>query len=159
MSEQHTVKDTDPYALLHGKLVAFQREIVSLKQNSREQEEAFRMRENGFLLDLFEIVDALDFLESNMQSRQDSLDKTGRRLMKNIKAIIRKLLRLLASRHIEPLEVSGDSAQMGQCKIVATKIDPKLDNETIIAVQKKGYVDTARNCILRKAEVVTICNK
>ncbi len=159
MNRQHTIKETDLHALLHGKLIAFQREIISLKQHAREQEEAFRIQEHGFLLDLFEIADAFDVLESNMQDRQDSLDKTGRRLMKNTAAIKRKLLRLLASRHIEPLELSADLAQIEQCKVVATKTDLNLDNETIVAVQKKGYIDTVRNIILRKAEVVTVCNE
>ncbi len=68
--------------MLRGKLIAFQREIVSLKQNAREQEEAFGMREHGLLLELFEIADAFDVLESNVQERQDSLDKIGRRLVK-----------------------------------------------------------------------------
>lgn len=151
-------KGTDPYALLHGRLIAFQREIIALKQNITEQEDLFAGREQEFLLDLLEIADAFDVLESNMADRQDSLDKAGRRLVKNLKAIKRKLLRLLASRHIEPLELEGKVAQIGQCKVVSTKTDPTLANETIIAVQKKGYVDTVRDTIVRKAEVVTVCN-
>ena len=152
------VEETDPYTSLFKKLTAFQREIVSLKQNAKEQEESFGRREQDFLLDLLEIADAFDVLESNMQDRQDSLDKTGRRLVKNMNAIKRKLLRLLASRHIEPLELDGKRAQIRQCKVVATKVDPDLDNETIKVVQKKCYIDTECKCILRKAEVVTVCN-
>jgi len=158
MSRQHMEKQTDYHSLLYDKLVVFQREIISLKQKIREQEEAFSKREHDFLFDLLEIADAFDMLEKNMQGKQDSLDKTGRRLVKNMNAIRRKLLRLLASRHIEPLELDTKHAQIGQCRVVATKTDPDLDNKTIIAVQKKAYVDTARNCILRKAEVVTVCN-
>lgn len=159
MSEQHTKKETDPQTSLYGKLVSFQREIISLKQKGKEQEEASGMQERDFLLDLFEVADALDLLESNTQGRQDSLDKTGRRLVKNIKAIKRKLLRLLASRHIEPLQLNSSKALISQCKVVATQADPDSDNETIIVVQKKGYIDTARNAILRKAEVITVSNE
>ena len=159
MSGEYEIKQTDPHALVRSKLIAFQREIAGLKQNAGEQEESFRVREQDFLLNLFEIVDAFDTLESNIRGKQDSLDKTGRRLMKNMNAIKRKLLRLLRSRHIEPLEFSDDQARIEQCKVVATKSDPTRENETIISVEKKGYVDTARNHILRKAEVVTVCNE
>ncbi len=159
MNREHKNKERDPYVLLHGKLTAFQREIVALKQELSDREDAFDRREQTFLLDLLEIADAFDVLESNMAGKQDSLDKTGRRLVKNMKAIKRKLLRLLASRNIEPLELEGSHAQIRQCKVVSTDADPDLDNETIITVQKKGYVDTARGTILRKAEVVTVCNE
>ncbi len=159
MSQQHSEKETDPYTLLYGKLTVFQREIVALKQNITEQEDDSQRREQEFLLDLLEIADAFDVLESNMAGKQDSLDKTGRRLVKNMKAINRKLLRLLASRYIKPLELKGSHAQIGQCKVISTETDPDLANEIIITVQKKGYIDTEHDSILRKAEVVTVCNE
>ncbi len=159
MSQQHSEKETDPYTLLYGKLTAFQRDIVVLKQNITEQKDESHRREQDFLLDLLEIADAFDVLESNMVGKKDSLDKTGRRLVKNMKAIKRKLLRLLASRYIEPLELEGSHAQIGQCKVISTESDPDLVDETIISVQKKGYVDTVHDRILRKAEVVTVCNE
>ncbi len=159
MSGQHKEEGADPYGLLHEQLVAFQREIISLRQNIRQQEEDFRKQEQDFLLDLLEIADAFDTLENNMQGRQISLDKSGRRLMKNIMAIRRKLLRLLASHGVEPLKICSDKARIEECKVVATVVDHTLDNEIIVDVQKKGYVDTVRNIILRKAEVVTVCNE
>ncbi|XOF33249.1 MAG: nucleotide exchange factor GrpE [Candidatus Electrothrix sp. YB6] len=147
-----------PDALVRERLVAFQREIAELRRNSREQEEAFRSREQDLLLSLFEVLDAFDNVERNLQGKEELLGKTGRRLLNNTRAINRKLLRLLRSRQIEPLDLQDSKARMEQCRVVATRPDPERENAEIILVEKKGYVDTAQNQVLRKAEVVTVRN-
>ena len=98
-------------------------------------------------------------LEENLQDLPGPLDKTGPRFIKNIQAIKRKLLRLLSSRQIEPLELVDNKAQVDQCRVIETKKEPAQENEEILFVEKKGYVDRGRNVILRKAEVVTVWNK
>ncbi len=107
---------------------------------------------------LFEVLDAFDNVEKNMRHKQAVLDKTGLRLLKNTRAVNRKLLRLLLSRRIEPLEFRDNKAQIEQCKIIDTQSDPARENEEIISVEKKGYIDIGRKIVLRKAEVVTVCN-
>jgi molecular chaperone GrpE (heat shock protein) len=42
--------------------------------------------------------------------------------------------------------------------IVETRSIPGRANEEILAVLKRGYLDTAHNAVLRKAEVVTVRN-
>lgn len=158
MSKEQRAQQISPNELLREKLIAFQREIADLKRTGREQEEVFLRRERDFQLNLLEVLDAFDNLERNIQDKQDLLDKTGLRFVKNIRAINRKLLRLLRSRQIEPLEFSDNKAQIEQCKVIDTQSDPTRENEEIISVEKKGYVDTAKNIVVRKAEVVTVYN-
>ena len=153
-----TGEQTAPDALLREKLIGFQREIAELKQSNREQKEAAEQREQELLLGLFEVLDAFDNLEKNIQGKEGFLDKTGQRFVKSTRAIQRKLLRLLRSRHVEPLEFPENKARMEQCKIIATQNDPALENEEIISVEKKGYMETECKRVLRKAEVVTVCN-
>ncbi|MCW5203344.1 MAG: nucleotide exchange factor GrpE [Candidatus Electrothrix communis] len=147
-----------PDALLREKLIGFQREIAELKQSNRELEEAAEQQEQALLLGLFEVLDAFDNLEKNIQGKEGILDKTEQRFVKSTRAIQRKILRLLRSRHVEPLEFPENKARIKQCKIIATQNDPALENEEIISVEKKGYMDTERKTVLRKAEVVTVCN-
>ncbi|MCI5165924.1 MAG: nucleotide exchange factor GrpE [Candidatus Electrothrix sp. GM3_4] len=149
---------TAPDALLREKLIEFQREIAELKHVSREQEEAAGQREQELLLGLFEVLDAFDNLEKNIQDKKELLDKTGQRFVKSTRAIQRKLLRLLRSCHVEPLGFPENMARMEQCKVIASQNDPARENEEIISVEKKGYIDTERKKILRKAEVVTVYN-
>ena len=156
MPEQE--QQTAPDVLLREKLIGFQRQIAELKRINREQEEAADQREQELFLGLFEVLDAFDNLEQNIRGREEELGKSGQRVVKSTRAVQRKLLRLLRSRHVEPLEFSQNMAQMEQCKIIATQNDPGRKNEEIISVEKKGYIDTEQKRILRKAEVVTVYN-
>ncbi|MCI5223366.1 MAG: nucleotide exchange factor GrpE [Candidatus Electrothrix sp. AR4] len=158
MSTKQRKKQTSADELLREKLISFQREIAELKRAGREQEEVFLRRERDLFINLFEVLDAFDNLENNIQGKEEFLEKTGRRFVKSTRAVKRKLLRLLRSRHVEPLEFIDNKARMEQCKVIGTENDPGRENEEIISVEKKGYMDTAQNCVLRKAEVVTVCN-
>jgi molecular chaperone GrpE (heat shock protein) len=104
-------KNNSPGELLREKLVAFQREIAELKRLRREEEEACRCRELDLLTELFEVLDAFDSLENNVRRRRQPLDKTSLSLFNNMRAVQRKLLRLLAARHIEPLDLPDHRAK------------------------------------------------
>ncbi|CAK8712215.1 hypothetical protein GCAAIG_01525 [Candidatus Electronema halotolerans] len=147
-----------PDELLREKLVTFQREIAELKRLRREEEEACRCRELDILTELFEVLDAFDSLENNIQRKRQPLDKTSLSLVNNMRAMQRKLLRLLAARNIVPLDLSGRQAKAEQCRIVETKQMPEKEDEEILDVLKKGYIDREENRMLRKAEVVTVRN-
>ncbi|WP_446010324.1 nucleotide exchange factor GrpE [Candidatus Electrothrix sp.] len=147
-----------PDVLLREKLIGFQREIAELKQINKEQKQAAEQGEQKLLLGLFEVLDAFDNLEKNIQDKEESLGKTGQRFVKSTRAVQRKLLRLLRSCHVEPLEFPDNKATMEQCKVIATQHDPARENEEIIAQERKGYINTERKQVLRKAEVVTVYN-
>lgn len=147
-----------PGALLREKLVAFQREIAELKRKAKEQEEASLRREQELFMELFEVLDVFDVIEKNIGKKIGLLDRTSLALLNNMRAVQRKLLRLLGSRRILPLEFAGSKAKMELCRILETRRDPARQNEEILSVEKKGYVDAGRHLVLRKAEVVTVCN-
>ena len=103
-------------------------------------------------------LDVFDNIELHLRRRPEPLDKGGQRLLGSMRAVQRKLLRLLSARQIEPLDLPGRRAQVGLCAVVETKSIPGRENEEILAVLKRGYRDAARDVVLRKAEVVTVRN-
>ena len=149
---------TAPDAFLREKLIGFQREIAELKRINKEREEAADQREQNLFLGLFEVLDAFDNLDKNIRGKEERLDKTGQRFVRGSRAVQRKLLRLLRSCHVEPLQFPDNKARIEQCRIIATQNDPARENEEIISVEKRGYRDTERKRVLRKAEVITVCN-
>lgn len=150
--------DNNPGELLRKKLVIFQREIAELRQKTREQQEASLRRENELIMELLEVLDIFDALEKNLGKKKEPLDRTSLALVNNLRAVHRKLLRLLGSRQILPLDLAGRKARMDICRILETRHDPSRKNEEILSVEKKGYFDAERNLVLRKADVVTVCN-
>lgn len=143
---------------LRRKIIEFQQTIAGLKLNLAQKEAAFCQREKESFLGLLEIMDALDALEKNLETKQDFLDKTARMLGKNILAIHRKMRRHLSAASIVPMEFPDAKATMEYCKILETREAPDLENETLLEVVKNGYLNTQDNSVLRKAEVITVRN-
>jgi molecular chaperone GrpE (heat shock protein) len=142
--------------LLRHRLAAFQIKIAELSRSLAEQEESFRQREDGMLSELFEVLDAFDNLGKAYEEKADTLDKTSKKLLKSMRAIAAKIRRALKARHIEPIVFPDGKARMDLCKIIDTQSVPGKKSEHIIRIEKTGYIDTRRNLVLRKAEVVTV---
>jgi len=143
---------------LKKRFIEFQLKIAELNRTIREQEDFFQTREKELYLDLFEVLDAFENLDETIQSKESELDKTSRRMAKNIRSIHRKLLRVLKTNHIIQMEFPDKKALMEYCKVVDTVEDSDAENETIHIVVKNGYIDKDKNRVLRKAEVITILN-
>lgn len=143
---------------LRARLIAFQREIDTLKRAEREQQHLHREKDDAFCMGLFEVLDAFERMEENLAEREGSLDKSSRMLAKNVRSIHRKLSRVLKANHRIPVEFPDGRARMDTCKVVGVEEAPDKPNETVLSVLKKGYVDTESNRILRKAEVITVRN-
>ncbi len=146
-------------AFLRGKLVEFHLRIAALNHKLKEQEDAFQAREEGVFANLFEAMDAFDGIEDTLKAKEGDLNKTGRRLGKSIRAVHRKLLRLLKANDIVSIEFPDRMARMELCRIVDTQESEDLPNETILSVVKKGYRNQKDGKVLRKAEVVTVLNR
>ena len=144
---------------LKEKLIGFQRSIADLKRDLDLQARQCVERETDLLSGLFEVMDAFDTLESNLQDRKASLDKPARMLGKNIRSIHKKLARTLKSNGIDQITFQNNTAVMTQCKILETKPDPNLANETLLKIIKNGYINNYDGTILRKAEVITVRNE
>lgn len=145
-------------AFLREKFIEFQLKIAELTHALHEQEASFQAREKELNLNLLEILDAFENLNETIQAKEDEFDKTTRGLAKNVRAIYKKLIRLLKTNHIEQIEFPDNKARMDSCKIVDTREAADMDNETILSVVKNGYMDKEQGKVLRKAEVITVLN-
>lgn len=144
---------------LRGKLVEFQLRIAELNHALKEQEDLFRIKEEGLYSGLFEVLDAFEGIEETLQAKEEDLNKTGKRLGKSIRAVHRKLVRFLKANDVVPMEFPDRMADMKLCRIVDTQESRDLENETILSVVKKGYIQQKEAKVLRKAEVITVLNR
>ena len=143
---------------LKKKFIEFQTKISELSQSIHACKENNFNREKDFLLNIFEVIDAFDNLEETISAKEKDLDKTSLRIVKSIRSIYRKLKRILEDKKIVPLDFPDNKASMEKCIIVETEENSELENETIISIVKKGYINTEEKVILRKAEVITAVN-
>ncbi|WP_457554174.1 nucleotide exchange factor GrpE [Desulfobacula sp.] len=143
---------------LKQKIIEFQLTIAELKLTLAQKEELFYKNTKDSFLSLLDIIDAFESLEKNLETKKDTLDKTAKILGRNIISVHRKLVRLIQSASIVPLTFPHNKATMERCKIIETRKDPDLENETILDIVKKGYINTQDETIMRKAEVITVLN-
>ena len=144
--------------LLKEKIIGFQKQIAELKLGIAQKTFESKEREKAIFSGFFEIADALENLQNNLEARKDELDRRGKKLSKNIKSIHKKLIRQLGLYSIVPISFPDNKAEMETCKIIETQKRPELENETIVEIIKNGYINEQDGLIMRKAEVVTVLN-
>jgi len=140
---------------LREKIIEFQMKIAELNHALQTREQEFQDKEKNLYLQLFEVLDAFENFNKNASEKEEKFDKTTRGLVKTVRSIQKKLIRILKENHIVPIEFPDNKAEMKYCKVADTRNVEGMENETIISVIKKGYIDTEKNAVLRKAEVIT----
>ncbi len=143
---------------LREKLIEFQLEIAELNHSTTQQRNRFQKREKTLTLNLLDILDAFKNIDDTIEAQKDKFDKTARMLSKNIRSVHKKLIRLMKSGDIVKMEFPENKARLDYCKIVDTRQEPELENETIVSVVKNGYVNRQDGTVVRKAEVITVLN-
>ena len=141
---------------LRKKLIEFQLKIAELSHALKEQEDTFRVREGELFTGLFEVLDAFENVEGTIKAKEDGMDKTARRLAKNVRSIRKKLVRLLKANNVIKMEFPDGRAGMDSCKVVDTRASDSLEDETILEIIKNGYINRNEDKVLRKAEVITV---
>ncbi len=143
---------------LREKFVVFQVKIADLTHRLAERENFLEEKEKALYLSLLDILDAFENVDEMIEAKKDKFDKPAFMLSRNIRSIHKKFMHLMKAGHIVPMEFPDNKARMTFCKIIDTRIEPEMENETILAVVKKGYVRKQDGAILRKAEVITVLN-
>jgi molecular chaperone GrpE (heat shock protein) len=142
---------------LRGKLINFQKAIVTLSRELDAQDELSRQREDGLFLELASVLDSFENVFNNLKDKEQAFDKSAKRAMKSFRGIHRKLLRILEDNGVERLEFPDGKAEIGLCKVVDTESMAGAEEGSIISVVRDGYRRGDR--ILRPAEVITVTNR
>ncbi|WPL14825.1 MULTISPECIES: nucleotide exchange factor GrpE [Thiorhodovibrio] len=132
-----------------------QRATLGLSAELEAHKRETRNQEDDLFLELVGVLDAFENLFNNMapMDEQGSLDKSTKRAFKSVRAIHRKLRRLLEARGIEQLDFPDGRALLGRCKVIETQARDDVEEGTILAVVRNGYHRGEQ--ILRPAEVIT----
>lgn len=148
----------DQQKYLKQTLISFQRTIVQLNQELRSREDNYREKEKNFWLNVMDILDACDRLYEYIEDKKESFDKPALKVAASFNSIRNKTNRFLKSNQIIPITFEQNKASRELCKVIETRPDETLDNETILTILKTGYLDANSNTVLRKAEVITVLN-
>nr|VFJ42800.1 MAG: GrpE protein [Candidatus Kentron sp. DK] len=139
---------------LNQKLVAFQRTIIDLERTLDEEKKHASAREDAIFLGLFSVLDSFENIFHNIAEKEQTLDKTGRRMLKSFRATHRKLMRLLEEHGVKQIQFPDGEAIVGLSRIIETKPQAGRREGEILAIVRNGYQSGQR--VLRPAEVITV---
>nr|VFJ88143.1 MAG: molecular chaperone GrpE [Candidatus Kentron sp. LFY]VFJ99898.1 MAG: molecular chaperone GrpE [Candidatus Kentron sp. LFY]VFK18937.1 MAG: molecular chaperone GrpE [Candidatus Kentron sp. LFY] len=142
---------------LFDKLIAFQQKIIGLEGRLLEDEKKASEKENEIFLELCAVLDSFENIFNAMDEKDDTLDKTSKRMIKSFRAIYRKLIRLLEAHGVKQIEFPDGKSKVGLCKVIETRPKPGREGGEIITVVRNGY--QSRGQILRPAEVITVAEE
>jgi molecular chaperone GrpE (heat shock protein) len=139
---------------LKNKLIGFQTDIIELNQTLQAERKRGEEQQERLFLELFAVLDAFENIFNSMTEKEETLDKSSRRMFKSFRAVYRKLLRLLEEQGVERIEFPNGKSVIGLCKVLETRPVAEREEGEIIAVVRSGYRSKKR--ILRPAEVITV---
>ncbi len=144
--------------LLKEKLIAFQKEIDSLKREKIELENSSKDKLEKANIKFIDLIDIIDNIDNNFAEQNLENNETAKVLNNNIKAIKKKIMRILKSYKITKIDFPDNKAIRDFSKIIDTQNNEKLEDETIIDIIKNGYYNSKENKVIRKAELITVSN-
>ena len=139
---------------LKNMLIGFQTEIVELGQTLQAERKSSEEQQERLFLELFAVLDACENIFNNMAEKEETLDKSSRRMLKSFRAVYRKLLRLLEEQDVEKIEFPDGKSVIGLCRVLETRPVAEREEGEIITVVRSGYRSKKR--VLRPAEVITV---
>jgi len=140
--------------ILYHYMIYFQRSLLEQKNNLMTLKRQFEKEQEAFYLELLTIADTCERLESRSKPNEHTFDPKATRIINSYGKIKPKLLNLLASYGVKPIEFQDQLSQIGLCEVVDVVTDSKQPPGKIIETIKTGY--RFNNKILRPAQVVKI---
>ncbi len=139
--------------VLVQQISSFQKEIVSLQQSVREQQNCAAATLEDLFLELLEVGDALSALISYLEDNPNPSPEFLQRLPKSVGAVYRKFQVVLGKRQVFPIELEGSQPDFNLCRVVDREVRTDVADQTITKVVRRGFRSGEK--ILRPAEVIT----
>jgi len=140
--------DSDVRALIYR--------LAAAEQHHSEQEQEFQNRNKALLLALIDVLDAFERVFTIIRKKQDQVNPQMEKWVGNFSTVRRLLENLIFEQGVRAIENLDDGFNPEWHKATDTVSDNSKADGAIAKVVLKGYV--WRNTVLRKAEVVTVCN-
>lgn len=141
---------------LENKITQFQSRIVLSQDERNKYERQGYESERKLYLELFDMLDAFDRVMHKIEPKLPELEKSIFRSFMSIEAIRGQIMSILERRGITQIQFPENKIIVGYCRIVETIKDPAKDNDTIVHIQKHGYIRGTE--VLRQAELIIVKN-
>ena len=153
----NTVKNTDLFQSLRDEITAIKKENSSLKLEVQEVQQAGQREMKETLKDIISIFDLFERAKTLIAEKGWDASEEGQKVRDRFLNVEKQLIKKLEQHGVKeiPIEI-GSVVDDFLCSVCDTEPDQSRENDTIIAVEKKGY--TYKGAVLRPADVIIVKN-
>lgn len=127
------------------------------KHNSIEELSLNHERQIDALLnDFISVIDAYEKAEAKIKEMELPEDASIQRVVKRLLQPKRTALSVLSKNGVTQIDIVGKSLNEDICTVVETEPDNEKENDTVLSIEKNGYI--RGNRLIRRAEVVIVRN-
>lgn len=119
------------------------------KQAERKLDELF--------LNVINVLDVFHKAEQTIRDHQWDASDESKKCIGRFKNVEKRLMKLLDENEVQKITFPDGKAIYDLCSIVDTEPDSAQSNDTILSIEKEGYVRKG-NRLLRRAEIVVVKN-
>lgn len=139
-------------------------EITSVKKENAELKKSFDLAEEkhvaatrDMLKDIVSVLDAFEKAKAIIAERGLDSTEEGQKVRDRFLNVEKNLKNKLANHGVKEIEINiGDKIDDNLCSVADTEPDSSKENDTIIEVEKKGYM--FRDVVIRPADVIIVKN-
>ena len=138
-------------------------EITQIKKENLQQKNEieeitlnFERKTDSLLSEIISIIDAYEKAEDKVKELGLEEDEKVQKAMKRLLQPKKVALSVLSKYGVSQIDLLGKILNEDLCTVVETEPDNEKENDTVISIEKNGYVRGER--LIRRAEVIVVKN-
>ena len=138
-------------------------EITQIKKENLQQKNEieeislnFERKTDSLLSEIISIIDAYEKAETKVKELGLEEDEKAQKAIKRLLQPKKVALSGLSKYDVSQIDILGKSLNENLCTVVETEPDNERENDTVLSIEKNGYIRGER--LIRRAEVVVVRN-
>lgn len=138
-------------------------EITQIKKENLQQKNEieeialnFERKTDSLLSEIISIIDAYEKAETKVKELGLEEDEKAQKAIKRLLQPKKVALSVLSKYGVSQIDLLGKILNEDLCTVVETEPDNEKENDTVISIEKNGYVRGER--LIRRAEVIVVKN-
>lgn len=138
-------------------IAKLQKDRIDLSNTIEENKKQEERRLDDLFLRIINVLDVFHKAEQTIQDHQWDVSEESKKCIGRFKNVEKRLLKILDENEVQKITFPDNKAVFDLCSIVDTEPDSTQPNDTILSVEKEGYLRKG-NRLLRRAEIVVVKN-
>lgn len=129
---------------------------LSLKDQLDRLNTAKEDEQKAWVLAIIGILDSFERVEQGLLEKGIQENEEGMKIMKRYGSVEKKLIYLLEKHNVMKIELPENRLVLGLCEVVDTEPDASKAPDTIISIDRNGYIQGQE--VIRAAQVTVVKN-